>query len=1809
MGALAQLRLLLWKNVLTQIRSPWFTLLEFLVPLVLIGAAFGLLIGLRGTFEKDYSDKIYTPWPVTGSAYDLVIPADIGGVFKGKFSVKETILDLTPFISGQKQSCVFLSVNGSKNTWEAKIQIAYAPKPPHIVDIMNRVAARFENDNVFSLLSMVESDPKLHFNSSLFGNLLNTTLKTSATVIGFDTEKELVDNLTSSFQKQCGNPLLGGIVFDGPFSKDPTSDDIKYRIRLSNTKRRYEPTWGGGLNPWDTSTKFAIQFVTGPIWPKDNDGGNPGYWQEGFLTLQRAVDVAIEDHALKKPVETFVIGGGFNGLMKLNNTQILMLQRFPFPAYSSKIIEIGAYFLPVIVIFSFMTSVIYIVRSVVMEKENRLKEYMKVMGLSQWVHWVAYLIVNYIKLLFTVLVLSILMYFVMKKSDPSVAFIFFLLYAFNATYFSFAISTFLQSGTSGTMMATLGWMILYFWMVMINGMDTQKPYPFGTRMLNCLNPDVVLSFGVDLMAQHETQANGLKWSNIWDRTSPDQQLTMGHLFIMLIIDACILIVITWYVEAVNPGGEGVPQKPWFFVLPSYWFPQCATQKLEPANVKATIKVVNLCKTYGTNCFKKLFDCKFGKTGEKKAVDHLNLNMYHGQITALLGHNGAGKSTTFSMLTGVTGPSSGTAFIDGYDIRTSLPQIRKSLGLCPQYNILFDNLTVMEHLEFFCKLKGRPYFESEAMDIITRLKIDFKKDCYAGTLSGGQKRKLSLSIALIGGSEIVMLDEPTSGMDPGARHETWTLLQAEKANRSMLLTTHYMEEADLLGDRIAIMAHGQLQCCGSGMYLKNEYGAGYHLTVVYKRFKDQNGQDLFAQHFGPSTLDVLKRFSPNVAMHSCVGQEATFLLPASDRARFPDMFKTLEREQAQLNINSFGVSITTMEEVFLKVGDLANERMKVFEEDDLPESTEKITDDDTHLKLLRADRIVTGNAYYLQHAKAMFLKRAIYFYRRWTQFIPQLLMPVLFMVLLVWAATEAPTAEKQPPLLITMNTYGDKKTDAHVYVHNENATWYGNELLSDLMDAIIKDQAPNAHFKIDSVDNITTTVIEQTLKQGSRKFGIYNPVGFVKDDLPADIEATLKLIDFDLTFLTAYFENFAVHTPPLAINLGGMAMIRDSLKKPIKIGVTNAPLPPTSADTLKNKKVSDGPAFVLACAIIVAMAMVVSGYASFLIRERKKKSKHMQMMSGLRPWMYWLTAFIWDAVCYLMPIACFIAIYFIFNVKPLISRGETVGILILAMLLFGWNDIPFVYSFSFVFDTAPKGYTMIVMYHIITGMIGTIAVPIIKQTADDDTAHVCSIIFSWLFPIYSISNCYTTIYTNEVAREACSSVDCSIAYNKMIVPSCCGNATEKAYVDSVLNHADKKGILIAIIFFVIQGFIFWFTTIAFENGWFSKWKSDVASIFKKKEENRGEKNAFANGISAKGTLKNGHINLAFDFDDPQPNSIEDSDVLEEKKIVQNMTSHEHTIIVDNLKKWYGSFNAVKGVSFHVDIRDCFGLLGVNGAGKTSTFQMLTGENAISEGDALINGYSTKSDWRRAGAHIGYCPQYDAIIKEMSGEETLYMFARLRGIYEEDIPRIVYAVIQAIGIGMYAKRQIKTYSGGNKRRLSLGIALVGLPDVLLLDEPTTGVDPKARRIIWNILSKVREQGTALVLTSHSMEECEALCTSLAIMVYGQFRCLGSAQHLKSRYGAGYTLLVRLQDVDAAENVKREILCRFPGSMLKEEHVLQLNFELKKSNNVTWSSLFSQMEQIVAPLRIADYSLSQTTLEQVFLEFSRDAGAVSD
>jgi ABC-type multidrug transport system ATPase subunit len=216
-----------------------------------------------------------------------------------------------------------------------------------------------------------------------------------------------------------------------------------------------------------------------------------------------------------------------------------------------------------------------------------------------------------------------------------------------------------------------------------------------------------------------------------------------------------------------------------------------------------------------------------------AVDDVHMDMYENQITVLLGHNGAGKSTLISVLTGLLSPTAGTAWIRGKSIETDMRAIEQELGLCPQFNTIYSELTVLEHLKMFAAFKRVPSAEIETAAKAMALDVGLadKVNVESSKLSGGMKRKLCLGIALIGDPKVVILDEPTSGMDPYSRRAAWEFLQRRKTGRIIVLTTHYMDEADYLGDRIAIMAKGRLKCFGSPMYLKNLYGVGYTLTVA------------------------------------------------------------------------------------------------------------------------------------------------------------------------------------------------------------------------------------------------------------------------------------------------------------------------------------------------------------------------------------------------------------------------------------------------------------------------------------------------------------------------------------------------------------------------------------------------------------------------------------------------------------------------------------------------------------------------------------------------------------------------------------------------------------------------------------------------------------------------------------------------------------------------------------------------------------------------------------------------------------------
>lgn len=259
------------------------------------------------------------------------------------------------------------------------------------------------------------------------------------------------------------------------------------------------------------------------------------------------------------------------------------------------------------------------------------------------------------------------------------------------------------------------------------------------------------------------------------------------------------------------------------------------------------------------------------------------------------------------------------------------------------------------------------------------------------------------------------------------------------------------------------------------------------------------------------------------------------------------------------------------------------------------------------------------------------------------------------------------------------------------------------------------------------------------------------------------------------------------------------------------------------------------------------------------------------------------------------------------------------------------------------------------------------------------------------------------------------------------------------------------------------------------------------------------------------------------------SLKDKDVLAEESMLlaNNFTIENYggcNIVTRNVRKAFKVkktyVHAVQGVSFVAPVGEIFGLLGINGAGKSTMFKMLAGQM-----DPIPDPVLGDSIFVQRDRGVGYCPQNDPLWPMLTPREHLKFACYIRGIEPENIPTIVDNLMRAVDLTIYANVQSRKLSGGNKRKLCLAMSFVGTPNILFLDEPSAGVDPYSRRFMWSIIQQVaaRDKKSTVVLTTHSMEECEAICTRTAIMVNGVFRCLGPNTHLRKVYGKGFALQV--------------------------------------------------------------------------------------
>ena len=329
--------------------------------------------------------------------------------------------------------------------------------------------------------------------------------------------------------------------------------------------------------------------------------------------------------------------------------------------------------------------------------------------------------------------------------------------------------------------------------------------------------------------------------------------------------------------------------------------------------------------------------------------------------------------------------------------------------------------------------------------------------------------------------------------------------------------------------------------------------------------------------------------------------------------------------------------------------------------------------------------------------------------------------------------------------------------------------------------------------------------------------------------------------------------------------------------------------------------------------------------------------------------------------------------------------------------------------------------------------------------------------------------------------------------------------------------------------------------------------------------------------------------------------EDPDVAAERERVLRDVSADRVRTVGLRKVWRKNgkdFVAVDGLSVGVPAGTCFSLLGPNGAGKTTAINMLTGEVTPTAGDASLCGFSVRSQLMSIFRQTGFCPQFKGLFTKMTLRQHLLIYLGLKGLRGTALLQRVAEVEEGYGLSAHSSKRVRELSGGNRRKLSAAIALsCGLPKVSFLDEPTTGVDVGTRRFIWD---RIKEStGHAVVLlTTHYMDEADALAQRIGIMVKGKLQVIGSPQHLKSVHGGGYRL--ELQGATAtAEKLTALVHTSFPSAKVLEAHGGYQSFEVARGFDM--AKVFRELERAKAELGLENYTLSQTSLEQVFLNIA--------
>uniref|UniRef100_UPI00358E9143 glucosylceramide transporter ABCA12-like isoform X2 n=1 Tax=Myxine glutinosa TaxID=7769 RepID=UPI00358E9143 len=1585
---------------------------------------------------------------------------------------------------------------------------------------------------------------------------------------------------------QLKNKHMASVIFhEVPTNKKP-SRRLNYTIRLGintvmPTDRVEDLIWG--IGPVTQRSKMNYQ------WP--------------FLPLQDMFERAAVEVLVDRPVDE----------------PLVQTQPFPFPCHvSDSFVKHIGLSLPLIMILAWVLVVPYTAKCLVEEEEMKVKQYLQMMGVLPFSRFLTWILTKSISIIFISFMLSIILKAsqTLFKSDGVILFFLFLTFGLSILSLSYLIASLHSRANIAALTGCFIYILSFFPYMSLTSINIEVPT--WLEGISCLLAPTALSYAFKVIVHFEELDIGIQWHNQYSKFLPINYFSF--FWWMLFIDSIIYFLLGWYIFNVFPGKCGL-QKPWYFLFTSahwrgvfgrkskqncYFLPSFAYNNPVTGDTLENGLPKNQVPMHVVGVALQDVEKYYNKRNDA-ALKNLSVEFFENQITSLIGHNGAGKSTTIALLTGLYEPSSGYVFVKNQS-ENGHEDSKSTLGVCLQQDILFPNLTVRDHLVLYRHLKApfssKKEKENEVNEFLKNVGLQEHENKLAGKLSGGMKRKLSISIAFIGGSSLVILDEPTSGIDPCSRRGIWDVILNHRVGRTIILSTHHLDEAEVLSDRIAVLKQGCLTCCGTLLELKENYGQGSMLSLAKQAALSCDTE---------SVTNLICTHIPAAQLLEDSKSQMMYALPAyflTEPRCGQALFQDLQNKLQDLGLVSFSITNTTLEDVFMRMVD--NEAEEEYVNDtEKPHingianyeetSRETNVDGTKHSSCMtlecnevtappeQAMERLTGLSRMAQQVAGLFLLRLHRWRRDWKGAFMTLFLPVLLVIIAMAFVTIQPGIRNYPSLRLTPDLYS-----GYTFFSSNSSSPTANALVTALLcsptfgqscanNSLSRDiwttvEPPQMVCSCSCKEGCDVTKYNAPRMKLTPSLLLYDLTGLPMDtylllttcsflgtrhagftfgnSLSKDLSADVDDVPSNRTLTKVWYNGRSLHAIPAYLNTFYNLLLQSNLPDdadPLDYEIIVNSHPYSGQQIGEDYMLEAVGNVGVSLCILLAFSILVSKIGSGSARERIIGACRLQYIAGVSSTLFWLVTFIFDMLCYLVTVLICLCVIAAFDL-PMYTDDNNLGIVLLLLLTFGFATLPWMYIFSGFFTSEEGAIVSFITINIVFGVTTVLSLNLIEfikagQPSSLDAAKDVLEWFYLIFPQFCLGQGFVKLSKHYMEK--------SRSLLLFGTPT-----TSPSYGwDFTGSH------LLAM---AVQGVLFLCLRLVLRKTLFRKTKDK--------------------------------------YQVPPANL--DEDVLAERIRIEEGRVQNDVLQVVGLHKRYQrlqrKFTAVDGIYFGVSKGECFGLLGINGAGKTTTFKMLTGDLWPTSGRTLLRTTDDTllglEEAQKCGVEIGYCPQFDALDPMVSGLEHLCCYARLRGIPSRYIDEVATNLMERLWLSQHGTKRVGHYSGGTKRKLSTALALLGQPQLLLLDEPSSGMDPKSKRLLWQTISQEVARGGAVVLTSHSMEECEALCNKLAIMVKGQFQCLGTLQHIKKRFSDGYSVKIKINQTKCDVMDVEKLMCTHcPGTLLKDKHAGQFEFQVPSTAG-SLADMFAVLEDAQQFEAFQYFSISQMTLDQVFINFAK-------